>query len=504
MPAYDDISLSRRDVARLLGLSTAVAAGSLQAAPSVTTPNLTTAVGIADAIRKRKVSASEVLELHVKRIEASNKELNAFVYLDLDAARKAAKEIDRRIGRGEDPGPLAGVPYGVKDLYDAAGMPTSRGSLIYKNQPPMRADSTHVARVRKAGAVILGKTAAPEFGMSSITSSRAWGVTRNPWNPALSPGGSSGGATAAVASGMMALGSGSDAGGSIRSPAAFTGLVGLKPSHGRIGREIPSDTSAHGCLSLTVADTARFLDVAAGPTPTDRNSLPKPEVSYERLIETLNVAGLRAAWSPDFGFIPTEQECIDVARRAADKLVSAAKMHWVDREFRSVDPVPSWGLLAMSHLRGDLELDGVYPAKADLLNDRLRKRFEPLGSLKPMDLSRADQMRRQIEEGTAKFFEDVDVLFSPVTTLVSIPAEGPVPETIAGRDARSTGAEAHLMLANFTWQPAISVPAGLSASGFPIGLQIICRRWRDDVALRLARILEQAEPWPHRAPAYRS
>ncbi len=374
MPA-DNRSLSRRDVGRLLGLSTAVAA----AAPSVMTPDLMTAVGIAVAIRKSKVSALEVLELHVKRIEASNKELNAFVYLDLDAARKTAKEIDRRIARGEDPGPLAGVPYGVKDLYDAAGMPTSRGSLLYKGRPPMGADSTHVARVRKARAVILGKTAAPEFGMSSITSSRAWGVTRNPWNPALSPAGSSGGATAAVASGMMALGSGSDAGGSIRSPAAFTGLVGLKPSHGRIGREIPSDTSAHGCLSLTVADTARFLDVAAGPTPTDRNSLPKPEASYERLIETLNVAGLRAAWSADFGFIPTERECIDVGRRAAEKLVSAAKMNWVEREFRSADPVPSWGLLAMSHLRGDPGVGRSLPLQGGSVEREIAKAVRASG-----------------------------------------------------------------------------------------------------------------------------
>jgi aspartyl-tRNA(Asn)/glutamyl-tRNA(Gln) amidotransferase subunit A len=302
---------------------------------------------------------------------------------------------------------------------------------------------------------------------------------------------------------MMPLGSASDGGGSTRSPAAFTGLVGHKPSHGRIGRAATSDTSCHGCLSLTVQDTARFLDVAAGPSPTDRMSLPPADVRFEQVMETLNVAGLKAAWSPDFGFIPTEKECIDVARAAAEKLSKAAKLKWTDREFKSIDPVPTWGFSAMTRLLGDLQAEGLWPAKADLLGERLRSRMEQLKEPTPLDLARADQARRTIEVETAKFFEDVDVLFSPVTTLVSIPAEGPVPTTIAGRDARSTGAEAHLMMANFCWLPAISVPAGLSSTGFPIGLQIVCRRWRDDVALRLARIWEQTQPWPHRAPAYR-
>jgi aspartyl-tRNA(Asn)/glutamyl-tRNA(Gln) amidotransferase subunit A len=491
---------TRRDAARLISAAVSVSAALPATGGKV---DLSTASGIASAVRAKKVSAVEVLEMYLKKIEQINPKLNAFVYLDQEGARRTAKQIDERVRKGEDPGPLAGVPFGVKDLDNAAGMPTSRGSLLYKGQPPVEADYPHIARVRRAGAVLLGKTAAPEFGISSITSSRAWGVTRNPWNPELSPGGSSGGASAAVASGMMPLGSASDGGGSTRSPAAFTGLVGHKPSHGRIGRAATSDTSCHGCLSLTVQDTARFLDVAAGPSPTDRMSLPPADVRFEQVMETLNVAGLKAAWSPDFGFIPTEKECIDVARAAAEKLSKAAKLKWTDREFKSIDPVPTWGFSAMTRLLGDLQAEGLWPAKADLLGERLRSRMEQLKAPTPLDLARADQARRTIEVETAKFFEDVDVLFSPVTTLVSIPAEGPVPATIAGRDARSTGAEAHLMMANFCWLPAISVPAGLSSTGFPIGLQIVCRRWRDDVALRLARIWEQTQPWPHRAPAYR-
>ncbi len=465
--------------------------------------DLSTACGIADAIRKRNASAAEVLETFIKKIERDNPKLNAFIHLDLESARKRAREVDAAVKRGEDPGPLAGVPFGVKDLDDCAGMPSTKGSLLYKGRPPAAADFPHIGRVRRAGAVIVGKTAAPEFGMASITSSRAWGVTRNPWNPALSPGGSSGGTAAAVSSGMLPLGSATDGGGSTRSPAAFTNLVGLKPSHGRIGRAILSDISCHGCLSLTVRDTARYLDVTAGPTPNDRMSLQPPSVKYEQILETLNVAGLKAAWSSDFGFIPTESQCIDVPKKAAEKLVKAAKLQWVDKEFRSIDPVPTWGFSTITHILGDLQVEGLWPSKADLLSERLRRRMEALKAPTPEDLSRADLTRRNIEEITAKFFEDVDILLSPVTTLVSIPAEGPVPDTIAGRDARSTGAEAHLMMANFCWLPAISVPAGFSSDGFPIGLQIIGRRWRDDIVLRLARIWERTQPWPHKAPAYR-
>lgn len=488
--------LSRRDVGRLLPVGTALG-GAMGRAAGSGGNGLTTAVEIAEAVKKKKVSAVEVLDIFLKRIAAHNGQLNAFVYLDEESARRSAKAVDEKIARGEDPGPLAGVPFGVKDLDNCAGMPTGRGSLLYKGRGPEAADYPHVAKARKAGVVIMGKTATPEFGLSSITSSKGWGVTRNPWNAALSPGGSSGGASAAVASGMMPLGTASDGGGSIRSPAAFTGLVGLKASNGRIGRAAPSDTSVHGCVSLTVRDTARFLDVIAGPSATDRISLPAPGVRYESVMETLPVAGLRAAWSSDFGFIPTESECIEVARAAAEKLVKAAKLRWVDKPFQSFDPVPAWGLLAVSRIRGELELEGSWPEKKELLGDYLQRRLSGLDTLRPVDIAKAEKTRRQIEETAARYFEDVDILFSPVTTVVSIAAEGPVPATIAGRDARTTGAEAHLMMANFTWQPAISVPAGLSKSGFPVGLQIICRRWRDDLALRLARVLEVAEPWTH-------
>lgn len=215
-----------------------------------------TAIEIADSIRRGERRAIDVLDECLKATLARNRDLIAFVHLDAERARIDAEKIDALAAKGVDPGPLAGVPFGVKDLENCAGMPTSHGSLLYKGGPPAAFDSPMVARMRAAGAIPVGKTAASEFGMDSATTTRAWGTTRNPWNPARTPGGSSGGSGAAVSAGMMPFCTGSDGGGSIRSPAAFCGLVGLKCSHGRIPSASGSDVSTPGVLTTTVADTA--------------------------------------------------------------------------------------------------------------------------------------------------------------------------------------------------------------------------------------------------------
>ncbi len=465
---------------------------------------LRTASDIAGAVRNRRVSAAEILEHFLARIDAVNPELNAFVHVDYEGARGAAAAVDDAVARGVDPGPLAGVPLGVKDTEDCAGMPTAHGSLWYRGRPPAATDSMMVALARQAGAVPVGKTAVPELALHSITWSRAHGTTRNPWDPDVTPGGSSGGAASAVAAGLVPLATATDAGGSTRSPAAFTGLVGLKPTQGRIPQDVATDLMVKGCLSLTVVDTARFLDVTGRSNGADRGAPPPSMFPYERAIEELGVTGLRAAWSDDLGFIPTDPECLTVARGAADTLAAAAKLAWVDDQLVIPNPGPAWVAAFVVPIRRDLELDGFWPSRIDELSPRARLRLEAAGALSSGDLAKATRLRAEVERTTQAFFEKVDVLFTPVTAVVSLPAEGPIPEMIAGRDARLTGAEAHLTLANLTWQPAISVPAGQSRSGLPIGLQIMARAGRDEVVLRLARILEQAAPWPHLAPSYRA
>ncbi len=260
----------------------------------MTDPELPTATAAADAIRNGEMKAAALLEDCIEVIEAHNDAFNAFVYLDLDGARAAAADVDDRVARGEDPGPFAGVPFGVKDLEDCAGMPTSHGSLLYKGLPAAAEDSIHLARLRAAGAIFVGKTAAPEFGTIQYTKTKAWGVTRNAWNPDRTPGGSSGGSAAAVASGMVPIATASDGGGSTRIPASFSGLVGMKPSHGRIPHPTPdpSQTAVYGVEATSVRDAARHLDITSGPDDLDRTTLPPPAVRYEDAIESLDVSGL--------------------------------------------------------------------------------------------------------------------------------------------------------------------------------------------------------------------
>src|SRR5688500_13432111 len=288
-----------------------------------------TAIEIAESVRAGERKAMEVLDACLADVAAGNERLNAFVHLDEEQARAAAEAVDAAVARGGDPGPFAGVPFGVKDLDDCAGMPTSHGSLVFKGQPPAAADSIHVARLRAAGGVPIGKTAAPEFGTLNFTKTKAWGITRNPWALDRTPGGSSGGTAAAVAAGLIPCGTASDGGGSPRIPAASAGLGGMKPSHGRIPPPGPSgsQTAVYGLLTTTVAESARHLDVAAGPDERDRLSLPAPTLGYEAAIESFDVAGLRGRWSVDLGFVEhVDPEVATLAEAAARSLATAAQL----------------------------------------------------------------------------------------------------------------------------------------------------------------------------------
>jgi aspartyl-tRNA(Asn)/glutamyl-tRNA(Gln) amidotransferase subunit A len=244
---------------------------------------------LADAVRAGELSASELLEDHLARIEARNPTLNAVWFLDVDGARAHAGKIDDRITAGEDPGPLAGVPMGVKELAGVQGWPDTHASLAYRDQTAA-ADNTEVERLRHAGAVLVGLTTASEFGAVSFTNTPLHGVTRNPWDPSRTPGGSSGGSAAAVAAGMFPACTGSDGGGSIRIPSSYCGLLGMKTTYGFSGSgpgpHSFSMTSVPGPIVRSVRDAARYLDVIAGPTLTDPTSLPRPTESFETAISS--------------------------------------------------------------------------------------------------------------------------------------------------------------------------------------------------------------------------
>jgi aspartyl-tRNA(Asn)/glutamyl-tRNA(Gln) amidotransferase subunit A len=453
-----------------------------------------TAIEIAASVRSGDRTAVEVLDVCLAAVAGANDTLNAFVHLDEALARAAAEAVDAAVARGEDPGPLAGVPFGVKDLDDCAGMPTSHGSLIYKDRGPVAADSVHVARLRAAGGVPIGKTAAPEFGTLSFTKTKAWGVTRNPWDPTRTPGGSSGGSGAAVASGMVPVATASDGGGSTRIPASFSGLVGLKPSHGRIPHPGPSgsQTAVHGMLTTTVADSARHLDVTAGPHDDDRLSLPASGVRYEELIETLPVAGLRARWSVDMGFVEqVDPEVARLAEAAASALVQAAGLELDGKDVVLTDPVRTWLSGGAMDLWFSID-EAMWPDVADDLTRYSRDSLEATQHYPVSKYARAVRRREQLTLDAARLFGEVAVLLSPTTAVPAFAAEGPPPG--------GAMATPFTMLANLCWNPSISVPAGRTADGLPVGLLITVPRHRDDLALRLARIFEQSHPWPRHAP----
>lgn len=462
-----------------------------------------TAIGTAEAIRRRERSARETAEEALRRIAARNPALNAFIVVDEELALREAERVDAVLARGEDPGALAGVPFGVKDMDHCAGLPTSYGSLLHKGKPPLAEDSVHVGRMRSAGAVPVGVTSSSEFGTVHFVRTRAFGVTRNPWDPAKTSGGSSGGSAAAVAAGMVPLATAGDGGGSTRIPAAFSGLVGFKPSYGRIPREgaVTSQTAVWGALATTVADAARHLDVTAGPDDRDRTSLPPPGVVYERAIEELRVAGLRAAWSADLGYAAVEPEVASLAERAAGALVEAAGLRRADRKVALTDPVRAWLGTGAIDIWLHLE-EGDWPARGELLGSFVRGSYASTEKFAVPRYAGVLRRRTRLEHEVAELFRDVDVLLTPATAVPAFAAEGPGREVeIAGRKVDPALTVPFTMIANLCWNPAISVPAGVTAAGLPVGLQIMCRRHADDVVLRLARLFEQARPWPLRPPA---
>lgn len=457
---------------------------------------------LAELIRSREVKAVEALDDCLDAISQGNESLNAFIHLEPERAHEIALQIDSRLDRGESLGPFAGVPVGIKDLEDCEGMPTSHGSLLYKGRPPAEKDSLHVSRLRRAGAVPIGKTAAPEFGAMSFTRSKAWGVTRNPWSLERTPGGSSGGSAAAVAAGLVPMATASDGGGSTRIPGAFAGLVGFKPSYGRIAKlgAAPSQTSVSGVMCTTVRDAARHLDVAAGPDPRDRTSLPAHDgVAYEQLAETLDVHGLRAVWSDTLGFAHCDPEVSELARAAATRLCDAAGLVETDRQVRFTDAVKVWLGAGALDLWTDLER-GMWPDRSDELDVAPWMGLSASEKITPAQLASIHRRRQRFEAEVGELFDDADVLLTPTTAVPAFVAEGPPPGQIAGHDVGPAMSVPFTMLANLCWNPAVSVPAGVNSEGLPVGLQITVRRHRDDIALRLARLFEEAQPWPRHAP----
>jgi aspartyl-tRNA(Asn)/glutamyl-tRNA(Gln) amidotransferase subunit A len=456
---------------------------------------------LASRLARGEVSPLELMRRTLERIEATQKTLNCFSALrDTDALLDAARAAGERIARGEGR-PLEGVPLGVKDLEDAEGLVTSHGSVPFKDNVAAR-DSIQVKRLRAAGAIVVGKTNAPEFGHTAITKSRLFGVTRNPWDLSRSPGGSSGGSSAAIAGGVVALATASDGGGSVRLPAAMTGCFGLKPSWGRIphGPEelwATIDTAVHGPLTRTVEDAALHLDLTVGPHPLDPNSLPHPGLSYRAALRE-PLPRLRIGFSPDLGYTPVQEDVADLAADAAH--VFAGLGHDLDL-VRGGPPALGldWGLVNAFEAAG--RLAELLPAREGDFGRAFLRGVKYGWRMTPELWAAARRRREELNRWCADIFERYDLLLTPTLPFDPPPAGGPFPEEIDGRKLPAAGVAAFTIPFNLSWHPAATVRAGISRAGLPAGLQIVGPRHRDDLVLRAARVFEEARPWADRWPA---
>lgn len=449
-----------------------------------------------EALRARRTSPVELMQVVLDRIDATHSALNAIVTMypheKLLAEARAAEE---RIARGEAR-PLEGIPFGVKDLEDAAGLVTSNGSLPWKDNL-VHADSEHVARLRRAGAIAVGKTNTPEFGYTAITKNLVYGVTRNPWNLAHTPGGSSGGSSAALAGCVLPLATASDGGGSIRIPASFTGAFGLKTSQGRVPitplQTWPfQSTGVSGPLTKTVEDAALVLDQIAGPSPHDPLSLPPPGLSYLEAVHSAAPDKLRIAYSPDLGYAVVQS---DIAQAIEDAVRVFEKLgHRVERISGGPPEMGgTWSMLGNLSRAGTL--DRFLPEREQEFGRTYLAGAKAGWDVTPLDFHEAGRRRMELCRWCAGVFEQYDLLLTPTVPYDPPPAKGPFPAETEGRPQHETGVASFTIPFNMSLNPAASVRAGLSARGLPIGLQIVGPHHRDDLVLRMSRAFERERPW---------
>jgi aspartyl-tRNA(Asn)/glutamyl-tRNA(Gln) amidotransferase subunit A len=465
------------------------------------------AVDLAREIRARNVSAQEVVDVVLKRMEKLESVLHEFCTPTPEAAREDAKRVDADLAAGRDPGPLAGVPVGIKDLVATKGVRTAMGSWAYAEFVPDE-DDVVVERLKDAGAIVLGKTNVPEFGYSGVGHNPVFETTVNPWNPALTSGGSSAGSGAAVAAGMGPFAIGSDGGGSVRIPSSFCGLFGMKASWGRVplypgvkDERYPGVSSWEslehiGPMSRTVADGALMLSVIAGPDDRDRNTLPAPDFDWSEALKG-DLKGLRVAYSADWGYAAVDPRVREIVGRAVAVfehdlgcVVEAADPGW-ENPYEAF-----WGIVI-----NETDLVGMRRL-ADELGDRMTPHLVEVLRTEwtAEQLTSAVMTRKAVYNRMWRFMRRYDLLLTP--TLAVPPFETGIqgPTVIDGREVDQFEWLHFTYPLNLTGQPAATVPAGFTEDGLPIGLQIIGRHLDDPLVLRAAAAFEAAAPWKHKWP----
>src|SRR5216684_1359405 len=427
------------------------------------------ASALLDAYRRKTLSPVEATKAALSRLDRLEPKLNAFVLVDAEGALAAARESEARWARGTPKGLVDGVPTTIKDIVLTKGWPTLRGSRLSKRDQEWNEDAPAVARLREAGAVILGKTTTPEFGWKALGDSPLTGITRNPWDLARTPGGSSAGAAAACAAGIGPLHLGSDGAGSIRIPCAFTGIFGLKPSFGRVPAYPLSAMGllAHICpMARTVADAALMLTMLSGPDHRDPYALPPENRNYVEGLEG-GVQGWRIAYSPTLGYARVDPE---IAAAVSEAVRQFEALGAVVEEVDAIFPTPREALFTL-WAAGAADLLGAYPAERRALVDPGLLATAAEGArISAVDYLGADLVRTALGQQMAEFHRKYDLLLTPMM---------PVPALPVGQDLHDPATERHWIdwspfsyPFNMTRQPAATIPCGLTGAGLPIGLQI--------------------------------
>jgi aspartyl-tRNA(Asn)/glutamyl-tRNA(Gln) amidotransferase subunit A len=455
------------------------------------------AVELVKGYRTGALSPVDATQAALNAIGRLDGRVNAFVLVDAEGALAAAKESEARWFSGEPLGPGDGVPTSIKDALWTKGWPTLRGSTLIDESQEWAEDAPSVARLRETGAVFLGKTTTPEYSWKGVTDSHKYGVTGNPWDDGMTSGGSSGGSATAVGLGMGVWSVGTDGGGSVRIPAAFTGTVALKPTFGLIPLFPPSafGTLSHaGPMTRTVRDNAALLDVITGFDPRDWSAMPTPSRSFLSGLDD-GVAGLRIAYSRNFGFVENHPE-VEAAVRAAVEVLAAAGAEVTEVDPGFADPIDAFNVLWFSGAAK------VLKAYGDAVDDRVDPGFRRAAAAglqySASDFQDATAVRSELGRLMGEFHRRYDVLVSPTLPIPAFPTGQDVPDGWPSPDWTSWTPYTYPF--NLTQQPALSVPCGFAAAGLPVGLQVVGPRHSDALVLRVGQAYQAATDWHLRTP----
>ena len=480
-----------------------------------------TGLKLGEEVNKGHITPTEVIEYFAKRIQERDRSLNAFTYLKIEEALKDAARLEERMAKKEEVGPFAGVPVALKDfLPSKKGWTNSHGGVksLIREDP---VDSVFYASASKAGAVAVGKTNAPAFGFRGTCDNKLYGPTCNPFHTAYNSGGSSGGTAAAVADGMILMGEGSDGGGSIRIPASWCNLYGLKASVGTIPQVNRPDgwAATHpycfdGCLTKDVADSAVMLEYMAGYDPRDPLSINHGPRKFSELMKR-PVKDWKIAYTPDFDIFPVEKEVEELVEKAAFSLTDAGAK--VDRvHFGFKHSANDFARLWCKSISVDTAIDMELWKKEgfDLVGDHgeeLPKEFiywnEQALRSTILDYRYFNELRTEILDVREEIFEKYDIILSPVTICAPVlnrdDGDTRGPALVNGREVEPLIGFCETFFDNFTGNPAASIPAGLTKGGLPVGMQIIGRKFKDEDVLALSYAFEQLNPWNYEVPLSR-